>query len=365
MNRYFLFDAGCGSCSGIARQIAEEVGDTLTVRSLAELEMNQILDKALPGWKWEPTILEVDGENAQAYVGIFMRLRLIQLLGIRKAWRIARIVFQAVDGASFDIERRSFLRRGSQGIMAGLAVVGLQAFGVRFDQAAQTARDKVSHRMLSGGELAAVVNEAEASREFGKFSAYLSNEGFAQARGQASAILVESPGYTPVVVVTIPFVGPTGGADALIKYVRYGSKSQMGAGIFHYVNQQFSQGYVYEIVSNQVARTSTFTRRSDGWFEKQGWEESSTTKFPGVEDRDQGDVSLQANCAECKQVCTYIYGVGCSLSQLVMCGAACAAFTGPLIPICAAACTVLYAIICIWQTGWVCEDACKFTGHCT
>lgn len=51
MNRYLLFNAGCGACSSIARQAQDEVDDILTVRSLADKEIKLHLDTALPGWK--------------------------------------------------------------------------------------------------------------------------------------------------------------------------------------------------------------------------------------------------------------------------------------------------------------------------
>lgn len=48
MNTYLLFGPDCGSCSGIAGRIEKETDGLLVGRSLAELEIQQYLNTALP-----------------------------------------------------------------------------------------------------------------------------------------------------------------------------------------------------------------------------------------------------------------------------------------------------------------------------
>ena len=68
MIRYLLFDSGCSTCSTLAKGIARESGGLLVMRSLRDPRMQALLEQARPDWQWEPTLLEVDGEDVRASV---------------------------------------------------------------------------------------------------------------------------------------------------------------------------------------------------------------------------------------------------------------------------------------------------------
>lgn len=58
--------------------------------------MRELLDKARPGWTWEPTLVEVDGERVRVFTGVKLRSRLVVGLGPRRALRVAQLVQQVL-----------------------------------------------------------------------------------------------------------------------------------------------------------------------------------------------------------------------------------------------------------------------------
>lgn len=69
------------------------------------------LNQARPGWRWEPTLLEVGGDRPLAFTGLGMAYRLMRVLGLRRAWQVARLVQRApVPTTRMHQERRQFLR---------------------------------------------------------------------------------------------------------------------------------------------------------------------------------------------------------------------------------------------------------------
>ncbi len=112
MKRYLLFDSGCSLCTKVAREVEREAGGWLEARSLREPEMRALLDRAKPGWKWEPTLVEVAGDEVRVYQGLGMRVRMVEGLGLRRAWKIGKIVREHVATSSnLNMERRSFLKQ--------------------------------------------------------------------------------------------------------------------------------------------------------------------------------------------------------------------------------------------------------------
>lgn len=72
MERYLLFDSGCSLCSGLARDIAAASDGLLQTRSLHDPEMQGALKRARPEWRWEPTLLEVRGDEDHVFTGLFL-----------------------------------------------------------------------------------------------------------------------------------------------------------------------------------------------------------------------------------------------------------------------------------------------------
>jgi|GEM_PF-934907 len=106
-----LFDSACSVCSYLAQEIERETGGVLPARGLGRPEVQAWLEQARPGWRWEPTLLEVDGDHPRAFTGLGMAFRLVQVLGLRRAWRVARLVQRvSVPATGVHEERRQFLR---------------------------------------------------------------------------------------------------------------------------------------------------------------------------------------------------------------------------------------------------------------
>jgi hypothetical protein len=106
-----LFDSACSACSVLAREVERVTEGLLVARSLHESEVQAWLNQARPGWHWEPMLLEVDRERPRAFRGLGMAFRLVRMLGLRRAGRVARLVQRApVPTARMHQERRQFLR---------------------------------------------------------------------------------------------------------------------------------------------------------------------------------------------------------------------------------------------------------------
>lgn len=147
MNRYLLFDAGCSLCSGLARDIAAVSDGLLGARSLHDPEMQAALKRVRPGWRWEPTLLEVQGGEAHVFTGFALRAQLLAVLGPRRAWRVAQLVARAQTPlGEVDSSRRAAIKRGASftaGIM-GLVLLGPESARVlaQVDRYAVAASDR-------------------------------------------------------------------------------------------------------------------------------------------------------------------------------------------------------------------------------
>ncbi len=112
MARDLLYDAGCSLCAALAREVEALSEGRLRVQSLREPEVQALLDRVRPGWRWEPMLLEEEGKRVRVYAGLGMRMRLIRVLGPARAWRVAQLVARFGGPAlGVDWERRNFLRR--------------------------------------------------------------------------------------------------------------------------------------------------------------------------------------------------------------------------------------------------------------
>jgi hypothetical protein len=125
MERFLLFDSGCSSCSELAHAIERETDGLLKARSLREREIQTLLDRVRPGWYWEPTLMEVQGDSVRIFTGLAMRLRIFTGLGPKRTWRIARLVRGVgVPLIGVGTPRRQFLAQTAR-LLAGAALLGL------------------------------------------------------------------------------------------------------------------------------------------------------------------------------------------------------------------------------------------------
>lgn len=363
MQRYLLSDLGCGTCSGIVDEIKKEAGDVLVVRSLAEMEMVDHLDKALPNWKWEPMILEVsgDGQDVKVYHGVFMRLRLIQLLGISKAWRVASMVYKSVPTMASLQERRSFLKY-SGGVLTGLAVLGLRPFQSTSDFTFQTDGIEIRGRQLTGNELIEAVTEARADGGYIRFSNHLSGKGYSEDRGRATAFLAEATDRSPILLVEIPFVNGPGGKSAEMKYQRHASEIEVVAGIVHSDAGQPSAIDVHEIVSGRVKHTTTLRRENGEIIEEPVGEFGAGSSV--LVGHGDNAVMHHDGCTLCKDVCWVIKFIFCRPGRKLLCSLVCLYFSGPALAACPWICRLLILAVCGWGLNVGCSKLCKMMGQC-
>jgi hypothetical protein len=129
-HRFLLFDSACQVCSRLALEIEAESDWRLCAHSLHESTMQAWLSQARPGWCWEPTLLEVSEKGPRAFTGLGMTFRLVQVLGLRRAGRVARLVRRTlVPTARMHEERRQFLRSSGGLLLTLLGTSILAACG--------------------------------------------------------------------------------------------------------------------------------------------------------------------------------------------------------------------------------------------
>ncbi len=123
------FDAGCMTCSGLARSIEEAVGDRLEVRSLNDPMMEHWRRQALgENAPWAPTLVEVNGSVIRAWTGVRMGASLARRLGPAATWRVAKILGEMKESRGADnspyagLSRTQFLK-GLGGAIVGVSVL--------------------------------------------------------------------------------------------------------------------------------------------------------------------------------------------------------------------------------------------------
>jgi hypothetical protein len=84
------FDAGCGTCSDLARRIEERVGDKLLVENLNDPQLITWREEALgKNAKWAPTLFEVEDEKVlRAWAGWRMGWALSRSIGAAATWQV-------------------------------------------------------------------------------------------------------------------------------------------------------------------------------------------------------------------------------------------------------------------------------------
>ncbi len=127
MKRYLLFDSDCSRCSRLAAGIARQSDGRLSVRSLRDPQMQDALTRGRPGWRREPTLLEIEGSKTYVFTGLTLRAQLLMVLGPRRAWRVAQLVArERTPLGDVDESRRALIKRGAAlaAAVAGLALLG-------------------------------------------------------------------------------------------------------------------------------------------------------------------------------------------------------------------------------------------------
>lgn len=92
---YLLFDASCSLCSDLADQVERASGSKLLTKSLYAPDALEMLKKARPDHKFEPTLLKVQDDKVRAFTGMKMRAEMVTFLNPVQLLKIARIVQKA------------------------------------------------------------------------------------------------------------------------------------------------------------------------------------------------------------------------------------------------------------------------------
>lgn len=120
------FDAGCLTCSGLAKRIEEATGEKLETMGLSDPRMirwrSQALGEDAP---WAPTLVEIGGEKVRAWTGIRMGARLARWLGPAATWRVARVLGETRESNRAQHSSHSGLTRSQFLTGLGGAVVGM------------------------------------------------------------------------------------------------------------------------------------------------------------------------------------------------------------------------------------------------
>ena len=115
MHRYLLFDSGCSICAELAQAVEQATHGGLEARSLRDPAMQRLLAQARPHWRWQPTLLEVEGERVRAFTGLALGLHLMMKLGPRRTLRLVRLTghfgVSLKSKGSVDLGRRRFLEQ--------------------------------------------------------------------------------------------------------------------------------------------------------------------------------------------------------------------------------------------------------------
>ncbi len=152
------FDAGCVTCSELARGIEERVGDKVEIRSLYDPQMEHWREQALgKDAGWAPTLVELNGGPVRAWTGVRMGARLSRVLGPVATWR----VMQELGEANTDLELAdsaavravSGLSRGQFLKGVGGAAVALSILSGTGNLAAPAGAASVRYEEISGKEL--------------------------------------------------------------------------------------------------------------------------------------------------------------------------------------------------------------------
>lgn len=134
------FDAGCMTCSGLAKRIEETAGGRLEVRSLKDPMMDRWRGEALGGdAPWSPTLVELDGGTVRAWTGVRMGAYLARRLGPAATWRVAKILGETKKEGGAERSPYSGLSRSQFLKGVGGAVVGMSMLSGKGSSAAPAA----------------------------------------------------------------------------------------------------------------------------------------------------------------------------------------------------------------------------------
>jgi hypothetical protein len=338
------FDGGCNSCTHLAQAIERETGGKVVAQSLRDPRLQAVLGRARPGWRWEPTLLEVRGDRVRVFTGLWLRAKLVAGLGPRRAVRVGRLALQASGPqGGVNRSRRRLLQRGAA-LLTGVALssrVGTLA--------AAAPMSDIQWRELSPTELAQATAEVLASPDGRALSQDLARRGFTRQSSGGQGIFVRWRGR-PGHLITVAFRSADGRSAQLMHAVgsRSGQQELTAAAI---VTRSTGDTFVAEelqIRGGQVVastRSVTLPQRPDS-------EEATLQQDPSD------------SCQNCQAAFDFLYGLGCAATSFIVCFA-CAFAPPPASFACGAVCSLFFYLVCFLGINLNRCEFCQMAGFCS
>jgi hypothetical protein len=317
MHRYLLLDSGCSQCTEIAQAVEQATQGGLEARSLRDPTMQRLLAQARPRWRWQPALLEVEGDRVRAFTGLAMGLRLMGVLGLRRVWRLAKLVRRLsaplASAEPTNPERRRFLQQ----LAAVIFMLGWPQSWIL-----NTHRPEVPFRVEPADEHThkLMLQRAQEDSRVHRLAAHLSELGFLPK--SHPKVLRAFHDATPVRIVAInEYTTPGSGRRAELAF---GVEASGEAWAYALVTEGTKKGAL--VVDDTGAMT---------WIEA-----------PQAPTQDW-------DCIICNALCG---GLLCTLG----CGAACVVICGGN-PYCAVICAGICGTLC----SGACTYGCKALGYCS
>ncbi len=356
--RYLLFDSGCSECTEIAQSVEKETEGWLSARSLQDRDVQKLLSETRPDWKWEPTLLEVDGQKPQVFTGLAMKTRMLVGLGPRRARRVAKIArrprrtyrAELVEKSSGStLELRPVDRREMLKMMVAFGAATLVPSTLLSKEASARSNNstgKFTVKELNGERVRRIATRIRRDDEGNLLWNHLVREGFAPNVESGSGVLISPLTSTPkntgkrTLLVEIPFYTQNG-RRAKVSFKKVGGKLEIRAAIYSLTDDRHtaSEATPLEVEGGQVTSRRPVEIPSTV---------SSEPQF-----------TAQGACSRCQVIVGLITGLGCESLGILGCPIACTTVTfGAGLPICAVVCPLVFASACIYGTTLNVREEC-------
>ena len=210
MQRYLLFNSGCATCTQLAQAIERESNGWLVGKSLTDASMCALVKQVRPNSLAEPALLEVGDMHVRLFTGANLEMRLAFRLGLRRTWRVLRILEHAsLLAPQSRPPRRTFFK----GLLGSLAAIAIGGATSKRSQAAAASQRKSAlpqfHR-VTGRQAETLLNYAHGSASLQAFRDYIAESYPGMFKLQEEAAIVSVGAIVPgqrFVQVSIPVVG--------------------------------------------------------------------------------------------------------------------------------------------------------------
>lgn len=165
------FDAGCRTCTDLARSIEQVVGDKLEIRSLHDPQVEDWRKEALgEEAPWEPTLIEIKDGEVKALTGIRMGAYLSRSLGPVATWQIMQVLGEVgaaqqennsvASRALAGMSRMQFLKGVGGAVVAMSLISGVGSFASPASAKEKAASKTTKFKEFRGGRLVKAVRKA-------------------------------------------------------------------------------------------------------------------------------------------------------------------------------------------------------------